>query len=763
MGSMGHSGSRAKVMRQQRPQSRPLIDLSVVDTYPQSNNYGVSTYGTPRFGANTAASSTPPTSLLSRLLWNRRNRQKPASKLDSREESTSPLVFGYPLERYRAELVNLIRENPVTIVSAPTGTGKSTLLPLFLLEEGFRVVSTNPRRAPCEENGRRVAFLHDSEVGEHVGFRHGKAKELSRDAQAIFATEGYEWKRLLHSRTPITDPTVYILDELHENTQEGHAILALLKERIERGEPIKIVVTSATIAREPFAKSFATMNVEPAFFEIPDTQKPIIDIAKGTSLVEDVLRGNKSTLVFVPGKRQIEELTSQLEARSGGNVIIFGLHGEMPRSEQREAINYQPEQGEVKIIVATKIAQSSLTPLGMERVICTGFDRFEELDDEGVRSLVIREDSQNMYNQKRGRVGRTAPGEFIYHGWLPYERLPHSDMPQMQSQPVDRIMLDIAAAERDFEKFNSELLYPAPAQNIQFAKDSLYSNNLIGPQGHITHLGRAVANLPLSIHSGIVVAKAQAITEERDLKPEELLLPAIGVAAVMEAKGILSREARMSKEQCRDGRSARQISSWKRFCVGEIDSDVVAQMQFLEALLGASEAQLENVGAHVNHFHLARDTRRDVCERLSIDPDARSSVLSTSMRQLLMESLYAQYDRWWRVVPSRRSSDKMRVKPVVGSGGVREVVAGSLVSDEASFVVGEPINIENEPYDSDPSRLLVLVSPIPVYWIRTHTPPAQVQDDIREALTKVMRTEPTYKNAYRPNYAKRRSFGGGRR
>lgn len=755
MGSMGHSGSRAAFMRGKMPRQVKGLTVPPDDRFHQNSFVG------DKYGAKPQASKAI-VNLFNRSTSRLHQKGSPVNEKSVSkvaEQVESPLVYGYPLERYRGELINTIRDNTVTIVSAPTGTGKSTLLPLFLLEEGYHVISTNPRRAPCEENGRRVAFLHDTDVGEYVGFRHGKAKEASDTVQVVFSTEGYEYRRLLHSNEPIQKPTVYILDELHENTQEGHVILALLRERIVRGEPIKIVVTSATIGKEPFVQSFTDDGVTPVFFEIPDKQKPIHDRAPSRSLVDDILRGSKSTLVFVPGKRQIEAIVAELDHRAPSNYQVFGLHGEMPRVEQREAINYIPQSGEVKIIVATKIAQSSLTPLGMERVICTGFDRFEELDYEGVRSLVIRPDSQNMYNQKRGRVGRITEGEFIYHGALPYEQLEVTDKPQMQSQPIQGIVLDVAAAKRDFEWFNNQLLYPAPKRHIEFARNSLYRNNLLGPQGHITNLGREVVSLPLSVHAGIVVAKAQEISEARGLSPDALLLPAIGVAAVMEAQGILTREARLYGSQSREGRATNPKARWRRFCSGDMNSDHIAQMQVLEALLNATPEKLEDFGIHINHFQIARDTREGVCERLSIDPDMAAKPLSQDTRHMLLEAIYAQYDRWWRVVPSHRGSDRLRVKPVVGDGSVREIAAGSLVPDEAAFVVGEPINIENEPYDADPSKFLVMVSQIPLSWVKKHTPPAQVKSDIEEALSKAMQVEPTHRTAHRPNYPRRGFFG----
>ena len=764
MGSMGHSGSRAAFMRGKVPRQGKVLSVPPDDRFQQDS------FLSDKYGANSSALR------FDLNVFTKRQRKVPSVERrtagNAVEKVESPLVYGYPLEKYRAALVNTIRDNTVTIVSAPTGTGKSTLLPLFLLEEGYHVISTNPRRAPCEENGRRVAFLHDTEVGECVGFRHGKAKEASDNVQVVFSTEGYEYRRLLHSNDPIKKPTIYILDELHENTQEGHVILALLRERIVRGEPIKIVVTSATIGKEPFVQSFAEDGVTPVFFEIPDKQKPINDRAASSSLTDDILRGSKSTLVFVPGKRQIEALIAELDHRAPSNYQIFGLHGEMQRPEQREAINYIPQEGEVKVIIATKIAQSSLTPLGMERVICTGFDRFEELDDEGVRSLVIRPDSQNMYNQKRGRVGRITEGEFIYHGALPYEQLDPSDKPQMKTQPIHGIVLDVAkakqdlerfnqgaAAKRDFEWFNNQLLYPAPKEHIAFARQSLYRNNLLGPQGHITNLGREVVNLPLSVHAGIVVAKAREISAARGLSPDTLLLPAISVAAVMEAQGILTREARLYGSQPREGRFTHPSARWRRYCFGDMNSDHIAQMQVLEALLNASPEKLEDVGIHLNHFQIARDTRNDVCERLSIDPGMTAKALTSDTRLMLLESIYAQYDRWWRVIPSRRGSDRLRVKPVVGDGSDREIAAGSLVPDEAAFVVGEPINIENEPYDADPSKLLMMVSQIPLAWVKKHTPPAQVKSDIQDALSRVIKVEPTQRTAHRPNYPRRGFFG----
>lgn len=728
MGSMEHPGSRARLMRGGHRRE----DRSYGQPQPETSRF------TKQIGPSNAAGSS---SLLSELSLSVKDafslrRRSGSSSQPSRVTESSPSSAPLPIMLHEQKIRHTVAQNKVSILIAPTGTGKSTMLPLFLLKDGYeRIIITNPRRTPCVELARRVSELDNTPLGSKIGYRHGRHSNVSSDSQIVFTTEGYQLKReLQRSERP---NTVYVLDEFHEFTANAVILLALLKERITCGEDIKIVIATATLDSAQITEYLSNSGLKAPVVEIHAKHHHIHDIPPGSSIAEDVA-SSRNSLTFLVGKAQIKQTDEQV-TRLNSDLRIVHLHAELPYHEQREALRAEPTAAG-KAVLATNCAQTSLTFPNLERVIISGHVRQETLDDEGIRSLVIRDISQAELKQQRGRVGRTQEGECVYHG-TPIEELAPQVPAEIQHSSLDEIVLRLLASGRikqskDFSIVNQSLLTPAPQGNINLATQSLYHLDLTGPQGHITELGRTVAELPVATRTGKIVALALQISKQLNIPPQDLLIPAIDVAAVMEAQGIVSRGSSLLSRDRDNGAYVRQ-NRWMKFCSGDQQSDPLAQMQVFQRIAKLPVAQFQDWGIHPVHFQRALDVRVDLCDRLNLDPKiAAAEQLPDAHARLLKECIWrGMIDRMYRFVGVDEYDSKVRwYKPVVGDGKVRTLSKDSLIRG-ARWIVAEPINIDKEPYDDDPLRLLTMASKVNIKWVKNHHPP-QLKNDILESLDK---------------------------
>ena len=352
---------------------------------------------------------------------------------------SSPLTITYPPElpvsACRAEIAEAITDHQVVVIAGETGSGKTTQLPKICLELGRTAIGhTQPRRIAATSVAARIADELDTEIGTTVGYQVRFSDKSSKTTQIKVMTDGI----LLREIT--TDPLLrgydtIIIDEAHERSLNIDFLLGYLKQLLPKRRDLKVIITSATIEPDRFARHFAA----------PDDSVPIIEVSGRTYPVETRYRpltsddtehadidqiaaidaavgelwagGAGDILVFLPTERDIRETAEALgKARGNGQrgssgVEILGLYARLSVAEQHRV--FSPSNGR-RIVLATNVAETSLTVPGIRYVIDTGTARISRYSTRTkVTRLPIEKISQASARQRAGRCGRVAPGVCI--------------------------------------------------------------------------------------------------------------------------------------------------------------------------------------------------------------------------------------------------------------------------------------------------------------------------------------------------------------
>jgi len=500
-----------------------------------------------------------------------------------------------PIFKHRADIVRCAHDAQKVLLIAETGSGKTTTAPVFINGEGFKVTVLGPRRLPASELAAFGAQTRNEEIGESIGFAHALDRQVSKKSEIVYATEGYELARQIHN--PLSDDQVLIFDEFHERTANAVLLLGFYKMREAQGYPVpKIWVMTATPNKEQIVSYLG----DPAVITVEGRTYSITELEKGASPSADAVRflnQGINPLSFHYGVKEIEKhiLAVRKEAPEGSE--IHPLHSKMGREAQRAAIEPKPN----KAVAATNTAQTSLTLKGMGAVIITGKIRRLVLDNEGVPSLIVDDISQDEYRQQMGRVGRTQDGFVVSHG-KPYNELkPHAPS-EIQNMPLETLILRLGAAQVPFRTINRYLIDQAPENHIQLGYKVLHDLGLAGPQGHITDLGRKVAQLPVDARMGKLLIKASDY--QRDHKVE-ILEDAIRIAAVVEAEGILSGDSKQ----------------WHRLGGNESMSDMIKQALVFQRAHNMSPEQRNAIGIDEVNYQRARDIERMVRRRMHLSDE----------------------------------------------------------------------------------------------------------------------------------------------
>ena len=385
-----------------------------------------------------------------------------------------------PVVPHLSKIVQLIKDNTVTILRAETGAGKSTQVPKALLEAGCKVVVTQPRRIAAISLAERVSQELGEELGDRVGFRTGKERQDSNKTRLHFCTDGLT---LMHEMIRGAGPRdVLILDEVHERNLNMEVLLSLCAEKLARGDKFKLVVMSATIDETELARFLKIGDQEPAIYNIPGRLYPIEEREPGKNIctdVEKLVADGRNTLVFLPGKREIAELQYQLE--SGGiNAEILPLHGELTSREQSKCFQSYKR---AKVILATNIAQTSITIPDIDAVIDSGLERRLEVHN-GVEGLFVRPISLDDREQRKGRAGRTKEGIYIDHCDAYIEDRPQSQVPEIYRARLDKTILRLATIGLDMTGMS--FLNQPDRTMIAHAKDSLFALGCMDKDGEVT-------------------------------------------------------------------------------------------------------------------------------------------------------------------------------------------------------------------------------------------------------------------------------------
>lgn len=343
----------------------------------------------------------------------------------ARQEYSKNLKIDYPdlpVSARREEILTLIRENQVVVIAGETGSGKTTQLPKMCLELGRGVKGlighTQPRRIAARSVATRIAEELKSELGNTVGYKVRFNDQVNEHSLVKLMTDGILLAEIQHDRY-LNQYDTLIIDEAHERSLNNDFILGYLKQILHKRPDLKVIITSATIDVERFSKHFNNapiIQVSGRTFPVEVRYRPIVeekeqDQLQGILNAVDELQaeGRGDILIFMNGEREIRDTAEALQKQELRHTEILPLYARLSVAEQQRI--FQPSGGLNRIVLATNVAETSLTIPNIKYVIDTGTARISRYSYRTkVQRLPIEPISQASANQRKGRCGRVSEG-----------------------------------------------------------------------------------------------------------------------------------------------------------------------------------------------------------------------------------------------------------------------------------------------------------------------------------------------------------------
>jgi ATP-dependent helicase HrpB len=436
---------------------------------------------------------------------------------------------------------------PAVLLEAPPGAGKSTVVPIALLQaswlKGQKILMLEPRRIAARAVAMRMAALLGEPIGRTVGFRTRLETRVGRETRIEVVTEGI-LTRMLQEDSALAGLGCVIFDEFHERSLNADLGLALcIESRENLREDLRLLVMSATLDLKPLVRLLGdapTVSARGRSFEVTTHYVPRRNDIHLELQVSQVVRAALHThagdiLCFLPGAAEIRRVQRTLqESALDRGVRIMPLYGELEGAEQDAALA-PSAPGERKVVLATSIAETSLTIEGIRVVIDGGMRRYSEFDPTtGMSRLVTGKVSQAAADQRRGRAGRLSAGD-CYRLWS--EGTQTSLSPQT---PPEILHADLAPLALELACWGATdanrlaWLDPPPAAPLAQARDLLHQLEAIDAAARITAHGRILAKLGMHPRLAHMRIKAQELGAER---------LACDLAAILSERDILRADA----------------------------------------------------------------------------------------------------------------------------------------------------------------------------------------------------------------------------
>ncbi len=476
-----------------------------------------------------------------------------------------------PIDAVLDQLAATLKRGPTAVLVAPPGAGKTTRVPLALLDEPWvgsgRIVMLEPRRIAARASAERMAKSLGEAVGETVGYRVRFGSKVSRATRIEVVTEGIFAQRILND-PELNGVAAVLFDEFHERSLDADLGLALARD-VQTGlrEDLRILVMSATLDGARVAALLGDAPViesEGRAYPVETRylgRKPDAPLERqmADAIVTALRADAGSVLAFLPGAAEIRRTEGFLRERvqnanQDANVDIVPLFGALDASTQDRAIA-PPPKGRRKVVLATSIAETSLTIDGVRIVVDSGLARVPRYEpDIGLTRLETVRASRAAVDQRRGRAGRTTPG-VCYRLWDEPQTmsLPAYTTPEILAADLSSLVLDLAQwGVRD--PATLAFLDPPPGPALNEARDLLRQLGALDGDGRITAEGQALRALALPPRLARMIVDAERLGAARE---------AAEIAAVLTERGLggdsVDLDARL--DQFRRDRSPRATSA----------------------------------------------------------------------------------------------------------------------------------------------------------------------------------------------------------
>ena len=429
-----------------------------------------------------------------------------------------------PIASYKTAIIDAVRNHYVTIVTAETGSGKSTQIPQYLSEYFSQVVVTEPRIMAAKTLAKRVSEEMNVTLGEEVGYRTGYDKCDSTNSKILYCTDGLQLVRTIFNHESHAE-NVLIIDEVHEWNLNIETLIAWCKFMYGKWNT-KVVIMSATLDAVKLSNFFGN---DSTILSIPGNLYDVtIEERSKYELIETIkenIHDGKNILVFVAGKKEINDVIQEL---TDENATVLPLHGEMDWEEQKKCFEQYPNP---KVVVATNVAQTSLTIPDIDVVVDTGEARIS-IAENGIQGLFLKDISCSDIMQRKGRAGRTKEGKYFLCSNTPIKYRSEDSIPEIQRSILDRVVLQMAEIGLKAEEL--EFYHQPDMDAILQAKKELTAIGAI-QDDKVTNLGHKIVKMPVSVQLArmIIEAEKYGVTEQ-----------VITIAAIIEMGGLLDKEGR---------------------------------------------------------------------------------------------------------------------------------------------------------------------------------------------------------------------------
>ena len=488
-----------------------------------------------------------------------------------RRLSTVPAVTldaSLPIAREGDRIIELIRNHQVVVIAGETGSGKTTQLPKLCLAAGRGVAGmigcTQPRRIAARAVARRVAEELKTELGRGVGFQVRFNDQVGEDTHVKFMTDGILLAEIASDRWLSAYDTI-IVDEAHERSLNIDFLLGYLKQLLRKRRDLKVIVTSATIDTERFAKHFddaPVISVEGRTYPVEVRYRALEGEGEqaGERTVNEAIVGavdeitrldaRGDVLVFLPGEREIRDAHQALERRKYRNTEVLPLYARLSNQDQDRVFNPGPNR---RIVLATNVAETSLTVPRIRYVVDPGFARVKRYSPRNkLDRLHIEPISQASANQRKGRCGRVAEGIcYRLYGEADFQARPEFTDPEIRRSSLAGVILRML--QLGLGRIEDFPFLEAPDERaIADGWQQLAELGAIDGERRLTAIGRQMARLPVDVKLARMLVAAQAAG---CLRPMLVIASFLGIQDPRERPADARSAADTAHAQFADGRS----------------------------------------------------------------------------------------------------------------------------------------------------------------------------------------------------------------
>eukprot|EP00842_Homolaphlyctis_polyrhiza_P002179 jgi/Hompol1/2962/HPOL_003083-RA len=458
------------------------------------------------------------------------------SEAERKAMSIKEVRESLPIYVYREEFLSAMQQCQTLIIVGETGSGKTTQIPQYLHEAGFtkggklKIGCTQPRRVAAMSVAARVAEEMGTKLGYEVGYSI-RFEDCTSDKTVIkYMTDGMLLREFL-TEPDLASYSCLIIDEAHERTLHTDILFGLVKDIARFRPDLKLIISSATMDAEKFSEYFDNAPI----FYVPGRKFPVevyhtaapeanyLAAAITTIMTIHITQGKGDILLFLTGQEEIEQAQEGLHLTCTAlgsripELIVCPIYANLPSDMQAKIFEPTPE-GARKVILATNIAETSITIDGIVYVIDPGFCKQNTYNPQtGMESLVVVPASRASANQRKGRAGRVGPGKCfrLYTAWAYQNELEENTVPDiMRTNMSTTVLMLKSLGINDLISF--DFMDAPPVETLKKSLEQLYALGALNDRGELTKLGRRMAEFPIDpmLSKCIIAAEKYQCTDE---------------------------------------------------------------------------------------------------------------------------------------------------------------------------------------------------------------------------------------------------------